>query len=78
MTGVVVVFSFSKIFRNVSNFGSGLRSGDFAEEDVVGTLRRPLDRYTIASSSVVRYLSSAQPCSGCSAVLGMPTMLPVV
>jgi hypothetical protein len=63
---------------NVWNFGSGLRSGDFALDSVVGTLRRPLERKTIASSSVVSHFSSAQPCSGCFAVFGMPAMLPVV
>ena len=76
--GVVVVFWFPKIFRNVSNFVSGLRSGDFADDSVVGTLRSPLESSTWASSSVARYLVSAQPCSGCAARLGMPMMLPVV
>ena len=78
VTGVVVVFSLPKIFTNVSNFGSGLRSGDFADDSVVGTLRSPLESNTSALSSVARYFSSAQPCSWCSARFGMPTMLPVV
>ena len=78
VTGVVVVFLSPKIFKNVANFGSGLRSGDFADVVVVGTLRRPLESCTIALSSVARNFSSAQACSGCSARLGMPAMLPVV
>src|SRR4051794_25527245 len=75
--GVMAEFLLAKMSRNTLKFGSDCTVGSASDAVVVGTFFRRLASLTIALSSVVRYLMSAQAASGFLAFFEMPRMLPV-
>ena len=60
LAGVVVLFGFAAMSRNVLKRGSYFSSGDFRAASVEGTLWMALAKFTTASVSVVMYFTSSQ------------------
>ena len=76
--GVVAVFGLAKISMNILNFGSGVRSGDCADDGRRRHVAQAVGEQRPApASSVVRYLISSHACVLVLGAFGMPMMLPV-